>query len=135
MNRAQTLKKAEECVLKDRQATHGRPEDSFGLIAQFWSSYLGHPIKDYQVAVMMSLLKIARLKHKPLNDDNWVDGVGYLACGAELSEKHPVPESFWKGLPDPILDDHGNFKCGLGETRHTINSPAPLPATVLNEDA
>ncbi len=132
MNRAEIIKKAEECVLKDRQATHGPPESSFGLIAQFWSSYLGFPLKDYQVAAMMALLKIARIKYKPTNDDNWLDLVGYGACGAELAEKHPVaPESFWKGGSDPIVDSDGCFKHGLGETKRVIGSPAPLPSSAL----
>ena len=74
-----------EYTLKDREATHGKPEDSFGLIAQFWSSYLGIEIKDYQVALMMGLLKIARLKFNPQSEDGWIDCGGYSACGAELA--------------------------------------------------
>ncbi len=112
MTRAETLKKAEACVMVDRQSTHGAPEDSFGLIAKFWSSYLGHEIKPHEVAVMMGLLKIARIKQKPLYDDNWIDAAGYMACGAELAE-HAKEETFWT---------------------KPLNSPSPLPATVLQSN-
>ena len=37
------------------------------------------------VAVMMNLLKVARIKSSPSNMDNWEDGCGYLACGGELA--------------------------------------------------
>lgn len=115
MNRAQTLDKAKECVLKDRQSTHGKPEDSFGLIAKFWSSYTGHDIKPHDVAVMMGLLKIARIKHKPLNEDNWVDFAGYAACGSELAEQLQS-ESFWtKTLEDLRF----------------LDSPSPLPSSCI----
>lgn len=86
--RTQTLEKAKACVMVDRQSTHGNPEDSFALIAKFWSDYLKFKVEDYQVAVMMGLLKIARLKFNPQNDDNWIDACGYMACGSELADRH-----------------------------------------------
>lgn len=87
MNRSETLKKAEACVMVDRQSSHGPPEDSFSLIAKFWSAYVGHDIQPHDVAVMMGLLKIARIKYKSLNDDSYVDLAGYAACAAELATK------------------------------------------------
>ena len=36
---------------------------------------------------MMAMLKLARLKSNPGNEDNWVDACGYLACGGELADK------------------------------------------------
>lgn len=85
MNRSQILDAAKQIVTEDRNAQHGEPEDSFGLIAAYWSAHLDHSISPGDVAVMMTLLKLARLKANPANIDNWLDGCGYLACGAEIA--------------------------------------------------
>ena len=47
--------------------------------------FLDNPLSD--VAVMMTLLKLARIKSNPRHQDNWVDGCGYLACGGELVDE------------------------------------------------
>jgi hypothetical protein len=142
LTRAQTLDKAKECVMVNRQATHGPPEDSFTLIAKFWSAYLGVPVRDYQVATMMSLLKIARSKFRPSYDDNYVDQAGYAACSAELATRiiPPIPppdviESFWK-QPPPKMDAAGRAMYEADMAKHKNNpctgeSPAPLPSSVL----
>lgn len=85
MKRAQLLDTAKELVTRDRNATHGEPEDTFGLIAAYWSAHLDRPITSADVAIMMNLMKCARLKANPSNSDNWLDGIGYLACGGELA--------------------------------------------------
>lgn len=36
---------------------------------------------------MMALLKIARIIYNPEHMDSWVDGCGYLACGAEIAAR------------------------------------------------
>jgi hypothetical protein len=87
MNRAEILDTAKEYITKDRAATHGNLEDNFGLIAAYWSAHLGRNIKAHDVAVMMTLLKLARMKANPAHADNWVDGCGYLACGGEIADK------------------------------------------------
>jgi hypothetical protein len=43
------------------------------------------PVSATDVAVMMGLLKIARIKTSPAHADNWVDLAGYAACGGELA--------------------------------------------------
>lgn len=80
------LDAAEKCVCRDRQDTHGRPEDSFGAIAGLWTAYLGtgQEIDHVDVANMMVLLKIARAKENPEHTDNWVDMAGYAACAGEI---------------------------------------------------
>ena len=47
--------------------------------------HLGTPVKAHDVAVMMALLKVARIKQNPQHIDNWVDGAGYFACGGEIA--------------------------------------------------
>jgi len=93
--RENVLDEAKKCVLHDRNSTYGKPEDNFRRIAELWTAYLGIRPKDVgasitptDVAQMMLLMKVARLAHNPTHKDSWVDGIGYLACGAgiELGE-------------------------------------------------
>lgn len=85
MNRSEILDTAKSIVTKDRNATHGNPEDSFALIAKYWSAHLGVSISSPDVAIMMALLKIARAGINPGHADNFVDLAGYAACGGEIA--------------------------------------------------
>ena len=84
MNRAEILDTAKEVITNDRQATHGSAEDNFGLIAAYWSAHLGRNIKPHDVAVMMTLLKLARAKANPKHVDNAIDAAGYSALAGEI---------------------------------------------------
>jgi len=91
--RAEILDTAKKYVTKDRAEQHGDLEENFNRIADLWNSYLeGSYISVTDVAVMMTLLKIARIKSNPSSGDNWIDSCGYMACGGELSAKKPEPE-------------------------------------------
>ena len=83
--RAGILEEAARIVTQDRNVTHGEPEETFGLIAAYWSAHLDHPVSATDVAAMMTLFKLARLKANPSNPENWVDRCGYLACGGEIA--------------------------------------------------
>jgi hypothetical protein len=85
MMRSEILDTAKEYVTQDRAATHGDAERNFGLIAAYWSAHLDVNVTSTDVAVMMTLLKLARIKSNPAYMDNWIDGCGYLACGGELA--------------------------------------------------
>ncbi len=89
MTRAEILKKAEECVCGKRQQDYGNPENNFQVIANLWTDYLigtGQEVavsaKD--VAMMMALLKIARIAGNHATEDSFVDLAGYAACGGEI---------------------------------------------------
>jgi len=81
------LDTARSHVSKDRESTSESPEDSFGVIAEYWETHLGHPVKATDVAIMMALLKVARLRTTPTSLDSWVDLAGYAACGGEIAMK------------------------------------------------
>lgn len=88
MTRSAILTEANNIVSGHRKAgEYGPPEDSFKSIAAFWGEYLGHEIKPHDVAVMMALLKIARIKGGETKKDNWIDLAGYAACGGECQSK------------------------------------------------
>lgn len=90
LTRAAVLDQARDCVTRDRAATHGRPENSFGAIAALWSADLGLPITAIDVARMMVLFKLARAKGNPGHADNWIDAAGYAAIGGELGAPERV---------------------------------------------
>ena len=93
MKRAEILEKARSCVCGERQTDYGTPEDSFKTIAALWSAYTGHDYSPVDVAMMMGLLKIARIKTGRATEDSFVDLAGYAACGGEIAtERESSPE-------------------------------------------
>ena len=84
MKRKEVLEQALRCVCGDREQDYGSPENNFGKIAHFWTTYLGRVISPRDVAAMLALLKIARIASGNAKDDNWIDLAGYAACGGEL---------------------------------------------------
>ena len=85
--RKRVLSEAERCVCGQREQDYGTPEDNFGRIAEFWTTYMGVEFGTVDVAIMMALLKIARISENLQHMDSWVDGCGYLACGGEIAGK------------------------------------------------
>ncbi len=86
MTRAEILDNAKKCVCGQREQDYGSPEDNFGIIGQLWTAYLGKDISSVDVAMMMALLKIARIKSGTATDDSFVDLAGYAACGGEIED-------------------------------------------------
>ncbi len=85
--RGDILDTAKEYVTKDRASDHGNMEDKFNTIGAYWSVHLGVTVDATDVAVMMNLLKVARIRSNELNMDNWEDACGYMACGGEIASK------------------------------------------------
>lgn len=85
--RAEILDAAKKIVTGDREKQYGKPEDNFAVIAEFWTTYIGHPISSEDVAIMMALLKIARIRSGNYKADSFVDGVGYLSLAAEIARR------------------------------------------------
>lgn len=84
MKRAEILEAARVCVCGEREQDYGAPEDSFMLIAKLWSVYTDYPITAKDVAVMMALLKVARIKNSD-KADSYIDLAGYAACAGEIT--------------------------------------------------
>ena len=87
--RSSVLDTAKQYVTKDREATHGDMENNFEAIAMLWEQYFSYEwsFSPTDVAMMMALLKIARLKSNKHNPDNYIDACGYMACAGELALK------------------------------------------------
>lgn len=94
--RADILDQAKKCVCGHREQDYGTPESNFQLIADLWNGYLGfmdHPqdqIRATDVAMLMALMKIARIRNGGGSGDSFVDLAGYAACGGEIwdGERH-----------------------------------------------
>lgn len=109
--RQDILEEAVKCVMKDRNAIHGSPEDNFNTIADYWNTYLfplgvGRRIIAQDVAAMMILMKMARLHTSPEHKDHWVDIAGYAACGGEIAlrvktQKDEAFEALKNRFPHP----------------------------------
>lgn len=94
LSRNEVLDRAGRAVNGDRTHDYGGPESSFSKIAAYWQAYLDQIIKErngdlcicgHDVALMLALLKIARLTTSPAHVDSWVDLAGYAACGGEVA--------------------------------------------------
>lgn len=91
MTRKEILETAAKCVVGDREEDYGAPEQNFERIAAFWNIYLGGgDLTAKDVAVMLALLKIARIASGHAKSDNWVDLAGYAACGGEIEASYAV---------------------------------------------
>lgn len=77
------LDEANTIIYGDREKTYGNPSKNLDCIAQMWNSYLesvgDRPLTNKDVAVMMVLLKAARLANDPKHRDSVVDICGYAA--------------------------------------------------------
>ena len=88
MGRAKILDTAKDYVTRDRAADHGSMEDNFQTVATYWNAHLGIDwIEPQDVAVMMTMLKLARIRQNEHHLDNWIDASGYMACGGEIMGK------------------------------------------------
>ena len=88
MTREDILENAKICVCGQRELDYGTPENNFATIAKLWSAYVEASNRTCEftpkdVAVMMSLLKIARIA-RGSSLDSFVDLAGYAACAGEI---------------------------------------------------
>lgn len=90
--RGRVLLEALDVINGERQQTYGDPEDSFSEIACLWSWYLCARLEDdlapADVAMMLSLMKLAREKNGAGDTDNVRDACGYLALYEDMRRPH-----------------------------------------------
>jgi len=84
MNRSDVLETAGNLINGDRQEDYGDAADNFSAIAAAWTLYLSKPITAHDVAMMMTLLKVMRIKNGKPKSDSYVDCAGYIALACEL---------------------------------------------------
>ena len=82
------LQEAEKVIYGDREQTYGKPGKNLENIATLWEMYLhgkgmwndsSKGLYPHDVALMMILMKVARLMNSPDHRDSLVDICGYAA--------------------------------------------------------
>ena len=73
-----------KAIIEDRGMDYGHPSDNMQRTARLWSAYLEMPITDYQVAMCLALVKIAR-SMESAKVDNFIDGAAYFAISGQLA--------------------------------------------------
>jgi hypothetical protein len=80
------LEEAQSIIYGDREKTYGHPAKNLNNIAKYWSVYLDKKVTAQDVAIMMVLLKIARIMNQSDHRDSLVDSAGYLALIERIKE-------------------------------------------------
>ena len=90
-NRGHALLDAYKVINGERQDQYGSPENNFRLIAQLWNVAFNDKLvagfTAHDVAIAMSLLKIARIQTGSGKADSYVDLAGYAALAADIKEQ------------------------------------------------
>ena len=81
------LSEASRLVGTDREKDYGDKVENHSNIARLWSAYLEIEIEAHDVAIMMSLLKIARTKLGKVSKDTYIDMAAYGAIAGEIKFK------------------------------------------------
>lgn len=90
-SREEILAAAKVCVCGHRLTDYGKPENSFGTIAELWTTYLhgsrpeAPAITAKDVAMMLALLKVGRISSGAGSQDCFVDLAGYAACAGAIA--------------------------------------------------
>ena len=87
------LTKANSLISKDREKDYGDKVKNHENIAKLWSAYKDTKITAHDVAIMMTLLKIARTKLGAVSKDTYIDMSAYGAIAGEIKFKEPEEES------------------------------------------
>lgn len=82
MNAGDFLNEA-RATIEDRGMDYGHPTDNMSRTASLWSAYLEMPVTDYQVAMCLALVKVARSMESS-KVDNYIDGAAYFAISGQL---------------------------------------------------
>lgn len=90
--RQRILDEASEAIHGERNLNYGNPENNFTGIANLWNAYwsakhsvsLRTMFNSHDVAMLMILMKSARIASNPNHHDSCVDIVGYAACLGDI---------------------------------------------------
>lgn len=79
---------ATDLIHNQRQATYGHPADTLHHIGQLVGAYVGKDVTAADMAVIMALVKIGRMKAGTgYHRDNYVDAIAYLAIAEDVARE------------------------------------------------
>lgn len=79
-----------KATLIERGKLYGEPTEHFADTAALWSTITGLQFDPVDVALMMLMLKLSRIKQSPDHKDNWADLIGYAAIGWYLTRTDEI---------------------------------------------
>lgn len=97
------LQEAQRIIHGQRNKDYGHPRENFKNIADLWAAYLGWEINPMDVALMMVLMKVARLETGNYHRDSVTDIAGYAGTIERLQE--PVEKPPYFDLDQDNLED------------------------------
>lgn len=87
----EALEAAYRLIEGDRHVQHGKAERCHDEIAKLWTWWVGMEIDRHDVAIMLALLKVARVKTGAYNGDCYDDGLGYLSLAKQFRHTEATP--------------------------------------------
>ncbi len=90
MKSSEILETARELIMGDRNKQNGAALTNHENIARLWTAYKKTPFTPLDVAMMMALLKIARTQSGMHQDDDYIDGAGYISLAGEFASPKEV---------------------------------------------
>lgn len=87
--RKSVLSEAQALIFGDREKDYGAPKDNLAVVARLWETYLEarlancggagtFHLTNKDVAMLLLLLKVARLSKSPNHRDSVIDAAGYI---------------------------------------------------------
>lgn len=127
MKRKEILDETIRCVCSNREDQYGSPEDNFKTIADLWTIYKDVEFTATDIAMMMSLLKIARIKTGTATNDSFVDLAGYAACGGEIAAKEDELQDIaikytMNDIEATNMAFNGKYPWGIGDEKCSKDS-------------
>ena len=92
-------------TVEDRNTSYGTHDECFSRIAKLASAFFDEEIDEYKIAMILVFVKLGRIGDNRQYDDNYVDGVNYLAfashfAGLPTETKKTHPPAFKIPQPD-----------------------------------
>lgn len=98
---SQAADEAIHLVNHDRGDDYGNFDDNMNSTARLWSARLGIDITGDEVAQLMVLFKIDRMRYS-YKQDNYVDAIGYLLIADNMQAEKCKPESLKNISYNPV---------------------------------
>ena len=105
-------------ILNERAAEYGPEELCFQRIASLATIVLNKYLNEYDIAMILHCVKLGRLQESRGKADNYIDGINYLAFGAQFAQTLDPVTAAQQGV-DPLDDGIANI----------AQKYAPLPKT------
>lgn len=72
-------------TVAERGHRYGPVEASFDRIIKLFKLTTGRDLSMYEASMFLTCVKLARMADSPAHDDNYVDGINYLAFAAQFA--------------------------------------------------